>query len=75
MYYAIILLLSVRRHGEHNELLAQVAKRAKRVQLLVYKIPAKLHQPVDFKLELIERKPLPFTFKRKGRRSGVLWPP
>ena len=28
MYYAIILSLSVRRQGEHNKLLAQVAKRA-----------------------------------------------
>ena len=38
MYYAMILSLSVRRQGEHNELLAQVhvAKRAERVQLLVH---------------------------------------
>ena len=33
---SIILLLSVRRHGEHNELLTQVANRVERAQLLVY---------------------------------------
>ena len=34
MYYAIILTLSVRRQGEHNELLAQVTKRAQLLVLL-----------------------------------------
>ena len=36
IYYAILLSLCVQRQGEHNKLLAQVAKRAKRAQLLVY---------------------------------------